>query len=315
MTSTSSTSKCPICSDKSSDSFFAKGYAFSKCQSPECGHVFVDPIPSFTELDVYYSKNTSGLENSDSWTMSEDYAVNPELVHNFYEKNRIKFLRERNYLSSRTSVLDVGCSTGMFLRVLKDQGLENLCGVDVSTEQVEHCKEVNQVRAFCELSQISPGEKFDLVCLYAVLEHVPNPLEVMRQSAERLSSSGRLIVDVPNYRSLYRILSGKRWLWLIPPVHLGYFSPKSMQKLADLAELEVDYSSTKSTSSYTYILVYHIFDFLKREMPSTSLSASRFRLRVIAFLEHSLRFALAPVSILMRLSGTHNQIIYVFKKR
>lgn len=315
MISNSTTSNCPICNEATVHGFSAKNYAFSKCVSKDCGHVFVDPIPSFEELDVYYAKNTSGLENSDSWTMAEDYASNPQLVHDFYSKNRIRFLRSQGYLSERTSVLDVGCSTGMFLRVLKDQGINNVCGVDVSIEQVTHCQEVNQIRAFRELNQIPAGEQFDLVCLYAVLEHVPNPTEVMRDSVERLSIGGRLIVDVPNYRSLYRVLTGKKWLWLIPPVHLGYFSPKSMRKLAATAGLEIDYRSTKSTSTYTYILAHHIFSILKKELPSTSLSASNFRARAIFAFEMILRLVLSPVSILMRLTGTHNQIIYVFKKK
>jgi len=313
--SNSTTSSCPICNGATKHGFSAKKYAFSKCVSGDCGHVFVDPIPSFEELDVYYAKNTSGLENSDSWTMAEDYASNPQLVHNFYSKNRIGFLRNRGYLSERTSVLDVGCSTGMFLRVLKDQGINDVCGVDVSIEQVTHCQEVNQIRAFRELNQIPAGEQFDLVCLYAVLEHVPNPREVMADSVERLSVGGRLIVDVPNYRSLYRVLTGKKWLWLIPPVHLGYFCPKSMRKLAATAGLEIDYRSTKSTSTYTYILAHHVFEIMKKDMPSTSLSASNFRARAIFAFEMILRLLLSPVSILMRLTGTHNQIIYVFKKK
>jgi 2-polyprenyl-3-methyl-5-hydroxy-6-metoxy-1,4-benzoquinol methylase len=203
----------------------------------------------------------------------------------------------------------------MFLRVLKDQGVNDVCGVDVSIEQVTHCQEVNQIRAFRELHQIPKGEQFDLVCLYAVLEHVPNPLEVMQDSVERLSTDGSLIVDVPNYRSLYRVLTGKKWLWLIPPVHLGYFTPKSMRKLASTAGLEIDYRSTKSTSTYTYILAHHVFEIMKKDMPSTSLSASNFRARAIFAFEMILRLLLSPVSILMRLTGTHNQIIYVFKKK
>lgn len=315
MTTATSCSPCPICGESSKSDFSAKGYAFSKCISRDCGHIFVDPIPSFDELDVYYAKNTSGLENSDSWTMAEDYKSNPQLVHNFYEKNRINFLRRRGYLTKRTSVLDVGCSTGMFLRVLKDQGNSDVCGVDVSIEQVTHCQDVNEIRAYREISQIPTHEQFDLVCLYAVLEHVPNPREVMRDSVKRLADDGNLIVDVPNYRSLYRVLMGKRWLWLIPPVHLGYFSPKSMEKLAASEGLKVEYASTKSTSTYTYILAHHVFELLRKEMPSTSLSASRMRAKVIAAVEYSIRLVMSPISLLMRMSGTHNQIIYVFKKK
>jgi len=307
-------SACPICGHFGKHTLSAKNFEFSKCLNNNCGHVYVDPMPNSEELDVYYAKNTSGLENSDSWTMVNDYAINPQLVHKFYEGNRIRFLKSKGYLKSGTSVLDVGCSTGMFLRVLKDQGYENVVGVDVSLEQVTHCQVVNEIPAFRSLSEIPKDNCFDLVSLYAVLEHVPNPVEVFEQSAQRVKVNGHLIVDIPNYRSLYRILSGKKWLWLIPPVHLQYFTPKSLVKLASNSGMEISYSSTKSTSTYTYILAYHIFDFLKKEIPTTNLSGSKIRKFVVATAEVSMRIMLSPLSALMRMSGTHNQIIYVFRR-
>ena len=203
----------------------------------------------------------------------------------------------------------------MFLRVLKDQGHENVMGVDVSLEQVTHCREVNKIPAFRSLSEIPEDNCFDLVSLYSVLEHVPNPVEVFEQSIQRVKINGYLIVDVPNYRSLYRMLTGKKWLWLIPPVHLQYFTPKSIVKLATNSGLEISYSSTKLTSTYTYILAYHIFDWLKKEMPTTNLSGSRFRILVVAIAEISMRIMFSPLSLLMRMSGTHNRIIYVFRRK
>lgn len=307
-------SSCPICDHSGKHTLIAKKFEFSKCLRKDCGHVYVDPMPTADELDVYYAKNTSGLENSDSWTMVDDYVNNPQLVHKFYEGNRIRFLRSKGYLSPGTAVLDVGCSTGMFLRVLKDQGYENVVGVDVSLEQVTHCREVNKISAFRSLTDIPEDECFDLVSLYAVLEHVPNPVEVFEQSIQRVRNNGHLIVDVPNFRSLYRVLSGKKWLWLIPPIHLQYFTPKGIEKLAAKFGLEISYSSTKSTSTYTYILAYHIFDFLKKDMPTTDLSSSIFRKLVVASTEVSMRILFSPLSALMRMSGTHNQIIYVFRK-
>lgn len=308
------TENCPICGESSRHAFEAKKYRFSRCGARNCGHLFVDPMPTLEELDKYYAKNTSGLENSDSWTMVEDYEKNPRLVHQFYERNRIKFLTRKKYLNSNSSVLDVGCSTGMFLRVLKDKGYSGLTGVDVSREQVTHCREVNKIEAYRDLSEIEPQKTFDLVSLYAVLEHVPNPEFVMRQAAERIASGGHLIVDVPNFRSIYRAISRKKWLWLIPPVHLQYFTPKSMTNLARICGLKEVYSSTKSTSTYTYILVHHVYEALKRDIPTTSLSSSKLRSMLVLLIENFLRLLLLPLSLFMRATGTHNQIIYVFTR-
>jgi 2-polyprenyl-3-methyl-5-hydroxy-6-metoxy-1,4-benzoquinol methylase len=308
-------SPCPICNSKSESAFVAKGYTFSRCSSSSCSHLYVDPMPTLEELDNYYSKNTAGVENSDSWTMVEDYERNPSLICKFYEKSRIRFLRRRAHLDFASSVLDVGCSTGMFLRVLKDLGFVNLMGVDVSKQQIAHCNEVNEIEAYRQIEDIPTNRIFDLVTLYKVLEHVPNPVEVLSQSAQRLSSHGRLVVDVPNYRSLYRVVSGKKWLWLIPPVHLQYFSPKSIEKLASEVGLEVDYASTKSTSTYIYIVTHHIFEALGKQLPTTSLSTSRIKTLFINLIEGILRFFFFPFSVVMQITKTHNQIIYVFKRK
>jgi 2-polyprenyl-3-methyl-5-hydroxy-6-metoxy-1,4-benzoquinol methylase len=308
-------SKCPVCSHDGFHSFTAKKFRFSKCKDKNCGHVYVDPMPTEGELELFYAKNNSGLENSDSWTMVKDYEFNPEAVQKFYEGNRIKFLRRKRYLNSETAVLDVGCSTGMFLRVLKDQGYNNLVGVDVSAEQVEHCREVNMIPAFRYFGDIPSNLEFDLVSLYAVLEHVANPLDILEQSAKHLKKDGKLIVDVPNFRSIYRFVSRNRWLWLIPPIHLQYFSPRSMKMLAEKAGLNINYSSTRATSTYIFIVAYHIFGFMKRDMPEARLTSSRINAVMLRLAELVIRIALSPISVLMRISSTHNQIIYVFSRK
>jgi 2-polyprenyl-3-methyl-5-hydroxy-6-metoxy-1,4-benzoquinol methylase len=315
MSQSGKASKCPICGHKGFYSFAAKAFEFDKCKDKNCGHVYVNPMPTDGELEAYYAKDTSGLENSDSWTMVKDYELSPDVVQKFYEGNRIRFLKKKKYLNSETAVLDVGCSTGMFLRVLKDQGHNNLVGVDVSSEQIEHCREVNQIPAFQFLTDIPADQKFDLVSLYAVLEHVPNPLDLLEQSVKHLSKDGKLIVDVPNFRSLYRFFTRNHWLWLIPPIHLQYFSPRSMKMLAKKAGLEINYSSTKATSTYTFIVAYHICRVLKREMPEARLTSSRVNAVMLFLIEKVLRMALAPISALMRISSTHNQIIYVFTRK
>jgi hypothetical protein len=124
----------------------------------------------------------------------------------------------------------------------------------------------------------------------------------------------RVITEIPAYRSPYCVLSGKKWLWFIPPVHLQYFTPRSLVKLTSNLGMENSPSSTKSTSPYTCILAYQIFDFLKKVMPTTNLSCSKIRKFVVATAEVSQRIMFSPLSALMRVSGTHNQFIYVFRR-
>jgi hypothetical protein len=62
-------------------------------------------------------------------------------------------------------------------------------------------------------------------------------------------------------------------------------------------------------------MAYHIFGFMKKDMPEARLSSSRINAVMLRLVELVIRIALSPVTVLLRISSTHNQIIYVFTRK
>lgn len=109
------------------------------------------------------------------------------------------------------ATLDVGCGDGLFLKLLREKGLKAE-GVDISTEAIALCR-----AAGFEAHQHSlddalpfPDNSFDTVTLLDVLEHVYDPLFVLKE-AERVARKS-VVISVPNFSSLparLQVLLGK----------------------------------------------------------------------------------------------------------
>jgi len=83
------------------------------------------------------------------------------------------------------------------------------------------------------------GSVYDVVALFDVLEHLPTPLETLRWVAGRLAPGGRVVVGVPNIESMEFRLLGVRWFALELPRHLTHFTPRALDRIAELAGLRV----------------------------------------------------------------------------
>jgi len=302
---------CPLCAADARFLTAVNAYALQRCTADACSHVFVDPCPSMDELNRLYDTTTSGLLNSDSWTLAEDYETSPTVIRQYYQNARIDWLTQRGYLKGHdTSVLDIGCSTGIFLKVLADQGFTDLQGFDLSRAHREYVQRQHHIRCAGSFADL-PDARFDLVTCYAVLEHTIDPLEFLRNTRRILKPGGCVVLLVPNYQSWYRMLARQQWVWLVPPVHLQYFSPSSLAMAVrraglDLVECLSDYGGT-----YTYLLVYHVMRALNRSMPSTRRTGRPLAQSFLNSLETLLRVCMFPISRAATERHRHNELVCV----
>jgi 2-polyprenyl-3-methyl-5-hydroxy-6-metoxy-1,4-benzoquinol methylase len=82
------------------------------------------------------------------------------------------------------------------------------------------------------------GRKFDVVLIVDVIEHVSDPVGLLRDAADALTNDGILLVVTPDVRSIAARLLGHRW-WHFRLAHVGYFSSATMQKAAASVGLKV----------------------------------------------------------------------------
>jgi SAM-dependent methyltransferase len=138
------------------------------------------------------------------------------------------------------SMLELGCGRGELLAGAHDRGWE-VSGVDMTPEFVAEARSrgVDVEEAPIETCR-ALERTYDAVLLAAVLEHVFDPMLVLRRAASALKPGGVLFVDVPNERSLalrvgnlYQRLQGRQWcINLSPtfsPYHVVGFSPASLR--------------------------------------------------------------------------------------
>jgi len=148
-------------------------------------------------------------------------------------------------------LLDIGCDTGIFLKVAQEEFGIVPVGIDVSQRAVRAA--LNRgVEAFGLRIEEAPAELagFRLVTAIDLIEHVPDPGAFLQQVRERLRPGGVLYLETPNIRSaVYRF---GRWLSsatggrpaqlferLYPPQHIQYFTPESLRVLAHNAGFDV----------------------------------------------------------------------------
>ena len=80
-------------------------------------------------------------------------------------------------------------------------------------------------------------ESFDVVTMWDILEHIPDPVPFLRRAASLLRPGGLIFVKVPNPDSLEARVFGGRWPLLLPE-HLNYFNLRTLQMCGSKADLQ-----------------------------------------------------------------------------
>jgi len=141
----------------------------------------------------------------------------------------------RRYVADGGLVLDAGCATGDF--VVEARNHFSMYGVDISQSAVDVARqrvpapEATRLQA-ARLEDLGiEWPQFDAVCLWDVIEHVWDPVRVIRQCLALLKPRGYLFLSTPDAGSLAAKAMRSHWAFMIPPYHLGFFSRKSFSLL------------------------------------------------------------------------------------
>ena len=139
------------------------------------------------------------------------------------------------------TLLDVGCSLGLFLSVARDQGY-NVHGVEVAGETARYAQSRLGLDVFCGTLEAAryPDSSFDVVTFWDVVEHVRHPVGLLTEARRILKDGGLVAVQSPNMESRMARVSGPRWSWWTVPDHLYHFTPATMRSLLELCGFHVE---------------------------------------------------------------------------
>jgi len=177
---------------------FGKGIESRIVRCVRCGLYFPDPFPFPIDAQRLYG-------DPDKYFVSQDL---DRKISNFRELvcGFVKTIG-RNDLS----ILDVGSGRGELLAAAKAEGIPRVVGLELSSAMIEYAKEkfgVEVVGEVVEEYAAHTSEKFDVIVLNAVLEHVCNPDTMIAACSNLCKPDGILYIDIPNEEHLLARVGG-----------------------------------------------------------------------------------------------------------
>jgi 2-polyprenyl-3-methyl-5-hydroxy-6-metoxy-1,4-benzoquinol methylase len=137
-------------------------------------------------------------------------------------------------------LLDVGCGNGFFLKRMRDLGW-TVQGIDPDRRAVEQARSrfaLDVVAAPFEEHHF-PDDSFDAVVVSHVIEHVHDPVSLLRECRRILKPGGKLVVLTPNFIGLQGRWLGTSWAGIDCPRHMFLFSRRSLGRCCEIAGLRV----------------------------------------------------------------------------
>ena len=236
-----------------------------KCR--KCNLVFLNPRPQKEHINKFYKPKSYWGRDLSSRKTSDNY-----------QKEREKSYGKIYDLipGKKGDILDIGAGIGLFLSKFKEEGWD--------VEGVEHSKDASNYALKQFGIKIQSGDflekkftnKFDVITMNNVLEHLYEPLETLTKVKKTLKDDGFLIIAVPNLNSLGFKIFGKNWYSLQPPIHLYHFTPitiNEMLKKAGFVEINITYPNWE----HNYFSLFESFRsvFTKRNSTSVVIKAGR----------------------------------------
>jgi len=219
---------CVSCKSKNHYKILHKdGFIFRKCN--ECETVFISPRPDPKALQWWYSNS----ENVKDYTEILEKTANKRMQIYHY---RIDQLFKRLPPHSIKSLLEIGCGTGVFLKLLKAIKPElEITGIDINDESVDLTKEkgVNCLNVSAEEFAEKSTDQYDLILAFEIFEHIFDPFFLVKSLFQLLNKSGKIYMTTPNYLSYDFLQVGSIYKNIVGPSHLNYYNPFSIMKLLE----------------------------------------------------------------------------------
>ncbi len=240
---------CPNCNSGEYTIYLMEGdFKIVKCSN--CSLVYLLNIPDESEIYEDYYKIEFAKEDYSQKSrfphLSEIYTINEQ---------RLPYLKK---IKSNSSILDIGCGTGLFLHTAEKHGY-NVSGIDVSQTALAFAKESFKLNVSDEKVEdlISQNKKYDFVTLWHVLEHFANPKEELSKIKQLLNPDGILLIEVPNLNSLKFKLAKNKWKGGNHPLyHRSFFTADTLKKTLELAgfnkseRLQISYDIPGKSAMY-----------------------------------------------------------------
>lgn len=176
--------------------------------------------------------------NKDNMGKYDFFNYDPYSTHS----NIVKSVKEHK------KVLDVGCADGNLARVISSKDCE-IVGIEIDKKAAKNAQKFCEEIIIADIESIRLSSKyhgyFDYILFADVLEHIKDPLVVLKRFKKYLNQDGSIIISLPNvtnWKMRIKILLGNfeyEERGLLDSGHIRFFNEKSAKKLLDDAGLEI----------------------------------------------------------------------------
>ena len=212
-------STCIVCRASQHEHVRAGVFSYARCE--RCKLVSSVPLPTEAEIVAHYARKFGD--------------GNYELIRRFAPQYRrvyrqfVEILARMVDLRNGPRVLDVGCFTGDLLVMLRERGAD-VYGLELQREAVEIAARALPGRIFradVAGSSFPPGP-FDVVVASGLIEHVTDPVALLRRLHDLLRPGGVLLIETPDSGSAPAHVLGRYWPPYAPIEHIHLFSKRSL---------------------------------------------------------------------------------------
>ncbi len=221
---------CPACQHETAVVRLTEGAA-QIVQCTVCGLLYTNPLETGRYYQHIAPQDAFGEMFTQASSRMSVYLAGLKIVNGL------------NADHQRWRILDVGCGTGTFLALATGFGYAAE-GLEASTTEAEWAQSLGlRVRHGTSLAGF-PAGAFEVVTMWDTLEHIPKPLEILRQIRRVLAPPGYLLVKVPN--GPHYLWKARLLRWARPRgfndlgvgEHVLHFSSSSLQHIFTLAGFE-----------------------------------------------------------------------------
>ena len=227
-----------------------KSYDIFKCKA--CGSGFVYPPPSEEYLESFYSSGLNPHGGSfDKHNMEFHFKKIVE-SESEYPNSTVDAERIVNFASEFAKgqdFLDIGAGYGFFTNAAQKRGFR-CAALEVGEN---NCKIFRMMNGFSPINRPFDDnfveenlDKYDIVLLSQVLEHLPNPRHAVNLIYRILKKDGLCIIAVPHFGSYISKIQNKKDMFIVPPEHINFFSIAGLNKLFSSESFDLLYSHTIS---------------------------------------------------------------------
>ena len=193
-----------------------------------CGLVFMHPLPSRAELPTLYPSNYHNFDPPSN-------AISRFLLDRYYKHHSAIC---RKYLPTDGAMLEIGSAAGDLLVRMQQSGHQNVQGVEISADACERAWARGLKVFHGTLDEFATNERFDLIFMSHVIEHVLDPVATVAKIKSLLEPGGVVYIETPNVASLDARLWKGRWGLIHYPRHLYLFDRSTVRRLLQGAGLE-----------------------------------------------------------------------------